>query len=106
MDTPLAKFDGLVEKYLSVPGVAAGNMMSSPGLKYKGRVFAFYYRDKMGFRLGLNFDPKKHGITKPQLLSPFKTKPPLKGWYLIDKHEMSYWESLTDMALTFTRTIK
>jgi len=35
-----------------------GKMMSSPGIKYKNKVFAFYYKDRMVFCLGKDFDPR------------------------------------------------
>lgn len=37
--------------------VAAGKMMSAPALKCKGKVFAFFYNDAMGFKLGKEFEP-------------------------------------------------
>jgi len=38
--------------------VHLGKMISSPGIKYKEKVFAFYYKKQMAFRLGKDFDPK------------------------------------------------
>lgn len=32
--------------------VTIGKMMSSPGIRYKNKVFAFYYKKIMVFRLG------------------------------------------------------
>ena len=86
--------------------IHAGKMMSSPGIKYKDKVFAFFNKDRMGFRLGPNFDPTKMGIRNAQPLSPFKTKPPLKGWYIIENGENEFWKKLTGMALEFTKSIK
>ncbi|MEQ9220019.1 MAG: hypothetical protein RLO17_18335 [Cyclobacteriaceae bacterium] len=100
------QFDSLCRKFVTLPGVETGNMMSSPGLKYNNKVFAFFYKKKMGFRLGPNFDTQKWGLKNPEPLSPFKTKPPLKGWLMIDQNEMDLWEPLAEMALTFTQTLK
>ncbi len=82
--------------------VVLGKMMSSPGLKYKDKVFAFYQNKEMGFRLGPGFDPDEFGLKEVRLLSPFKTKPPLTGWFMVDQRESEHWEELTNMALDFT----
>ena len=57
-----------------------GNMMSSPGVKYKNKVIAFYHKEEMVFRIGKDADLVKLGIPKPKFLSPFKSKPPMTGW--------------------------
>ena len=93
----------LTSKY---PDVSVGKMMSSPGLKFQDKVFAFYYKNSMGFRLGPNFNPDKFGIRNAKPLSPFKKKPPLKGWFIIDSNESDSWELLSEKALEFTTTIK
>ena len=86
-------------------GVVLGKMMSSPGLKFNNKVFAFYHKDKMGFRLGPAFNLSANGIKHAEPLSPFKTKPPLKGWYMIDVVESGLWPLLTEEALKFTQTL-
>ncbi len=97
----------IVEKHTQAnPDIHLGKMMSAPGLKYNDKVFAFYTKeDAMGFRLGEDFDPKKSGLKKHRPLSPFKKKPPLKGWYIIDKEESDKWEHLAELSLTFTKTL-
>ncbi len=99
-------FEYLEKKFTNGPDVTSGQMMSSPGLKYRNKVFAFYHKEKMGFRLGPNFDPDKMGVKNAEPLSPFKTKPPLKGWFMISKDQDDLWEPLTEMALEFTKTLK
>ncbi|MEQ8339328.1 MAG: hypothetical protein RIA62_18345 [Cyclobacteriaceae bacterium] len=106
MRTAEEQFDLICASYAGKPGVEKGKMMSSPGLKYNNKVFAFLYKEKMGLRLGPSFDPDKWGLKNPEPLSPFKVKPPLKGWLLIDQREMDLWEPFADMALTFTQTLK
>lgn len=102
-----AQFMTLVNKFSSShPEVIPGKMMSSPALKYKDKVFAFYHKGEMGFRLGPAFHPAKFGLLNAEPLSPFKTKPPLKGWYLVSEEERNSWEVLTQMALDFTMTIE
>lgn len=107
MSTAETKFISLVNKFSSADeDVYLGKMMSSPGLKYKDKVFAFFTKDEaMGFRLGENFDIKKASVQKHRPLSPFKKKPPLKGWYIIDKEESNTWEELTEHALSYTKTL-
>lgn len=86
----------LVNKFSSsYPDVILGKMMSDPALKYKDKVFAFYHKKEMGFRLGSKFDPQKFGIAETKPLSPFKTKPPLRGWFIISGNESRLWEILT-----------
>ncbi len=102
-----AYFMELVEHFTDKnKDVQAGRMMSSPGLKVNNKVFAFYSKGSMGFRLGPDFAPKQAGLKKPTLLNPFKTKGPLKGWYVVKDNEMDKWKSLTQTGLDFTRTLK
>ncbi len=101
------KFKQITERLASQNAdVHPGKMMSSPGLKLNDKVFAFYHEEAMCFRLGKDFEPEKFGLTTASFLSPFKTKPPLKAWYFIEKEEIGFWEELADMALAFTREIK
>ena len=87
------------------PDVTPGKMMSSPGLKCRDKVFAFFHKDSMGFRMGPAFDPAASGLKSIHPLSPFKTKAPLKGWYVVDKEESERWEALALSALEFTKTL-
>ena len=101
-----AHFMALVNKFSSSdPDIILGKMMSSPGLKYRDKVFAFFHKEEMGFRLGPGFDPVKFGLLQARPLSPFKTKPPLKGWFIVGAEEQRFWETLTIMALDFTISI-
>ena len=79
--------------------VTVGRMMSEPGIKYKNRVFAFYHGSEMVFRLGKDFDPKTCQIKTYSLLNPFKSKPPLSGWFQIPYSESAKWKELADRAL-------
>lgn len=87
------------------PDVIEGKMMSSPGLKCNNKVFAFHHKDQMGFRLGPSFDPVTFGLTTAAPLSPFKTKPPLKGWFMVTSDERFRWAELSALALEFTRSL-
>jgi len=106
MDTGRENFDEIVKRFKRRKGVEVGKMMSSPALKFNNKVFAFFHNERMGFRLGPDFIPKELKIKSIEPLSPFKTKPPLKGWFLVHYKEGANWVSLTDKALQFTRSIK
>ncbi len=79
--------------------VTPGKMMSAPGIRYKNKVFAFYAKKEMIFRLGKAFRPEEFRIKSYSLLSPFKTKPPLTGWFQIPYTEKGKWEKLAGQAL-------
>jgi hypothetical protein len=79
--------------------ITKGKMMSAPGIKYKNKVFAFYYKKEMIFRLGSNFDPTEHNIKNCRLLNPFKNKAPMKNWFQISCSEKERWNELAKEAL-------
>lgn len=79
--------------------VEPGKMMSSPGICYKNKVFAFFYEDEMIFRLERDFEPEKHGIGNYRLLNPFKNKPAMKDWFHIPYEYSDQWEKLARKAL-------
>ncbi len=106
MTNSAAKFDRIVTAFTAMnTDVHLGKMMSAPGLKFRDKVFAFLGKDGMGFRLGPGFDPDAFGLRNPKPLNPFKTKPPLKGWYIVDETEQDKWDALATQALAFTRTL-
>lgn len=107
MNTNEQIFDSILDKLASQnEGVVEGKMMSSRGIKYGKKVFAFFDNESMGFRMGPSFDPDEYGLMHVRPLSPFKTKPPLKGWYIVDEPESKFWEDLAGRALAFTQTLK
>lgn len=79
--------------------VEPGKMMSCEGIKYKNKVFAFYYKEKMVFRLGKGYDISKHGIEEFEYLNPFKNKPPMKGWYEIEVKYSDKWLELAESSM-------
>ncbi len=95
-----AYFDDIV-KIMTMENeyVEPGKMMSCEGIRYKGKVFAFYYNDKMIFRLGKNYDISKHGIEEFEYLNPFKNKPPMKGWYEIEVKYSDKWLELAGVSM-------
>ncbi len=97
----------LVAKYSSFDAdVHPGKMMNSPGLKFKDKVFAFYKNETTGFLLSPNFNPEKMDLIHAKPLSPFKKKPPLKGWFIIEKFDSNTWDTLAETALEFSKTLK
>jgi len=83
-----------------IAGVTLGKMMSSPGIKYNNKVFAFFYDKKMVFKLGRDFKPESLGVTGYSHLSPFKTKPPLFDWFEISSNDIDKWQLLAKEALS------
>ena len=100
MDKEEKLFQKIAEKLSGeMRTIGLGKMMSSPGIKYKGKVFVFYYKKQMVFRLGKDFNPKFFKVKKYSLLNPFKNKPPLAGWFQIPSSEQKKWETLARQAL-------
>lgn len=80
-------------------GVSRGRMMSRPALLLGEKVFAFFSKGDMVFRLGKGFDPALLGARDWEHPAPFKTKPPLFDWYHIPPAHADRWEVFTAEAL-------
>jgi hypothetical protein len=99
METAEKLFNQIVEKYThEYKNVTLGKMMSSPALKYNNKVFVFFYEQQMIFKLGEEFDPGSFGLSNVKLLNPFKTKGPLRGWFVVGYNNHSEWDKLTKLA--------
>ena len=102
METEEALFKNIASKLANEnQSISIGKMMSSPGIKYKNKVFAFYHNKEMIFKLGKQFDPASMGIEQYQLLNPFKNKPPMSGRFQIPFEYGEKWEELARQALHF-----
>jgi hypothetical protein len=88
--------DALANHY---ENVTWGKMMSSPGVRFGDKFFAFYYQKSMVCRFGRDFKPESIGISNYSLLSPFKTKPPLHDWFCITVADQERWVELATLAL-------
>lgn len=100
MEKELAKFEEIAERLSKqYKQVSIGKMMSSDGIRYKTKFFAFYYNGDMVFRLGKGADPAKMGVKKFEFLNPFKKKAPLKNWFVIPYSESKNWEKLAVFAM-------
>ena len=74
-----------------------GKMMSCSAITYKWKVIAFFYRDKMVFKLGKDYGLKDGW----EYLNPFKNKPPMIGWYVVcDSNE---WKSLAKISFKINK---
>lgn len=101
MEKSEMQFRMIVEKMSSSQeNVHEGKMMSSPGICYKKKVFAFFHQSEMTFKLGKGFEPSTVGVDEFKFLSPFKNKPPMTAWFSIDPKYMDKWETLAEIALS------
>lgn len=92
-------FDAITKKLSRQKGVKQGRMMSAPGITRNGKVFAFYWKKEMIFRLGKDFDADAFGLKDWHLLNPFKERPPMAGWFCVPYSESRHWETLAGRAI-------
>ncbi|MCB0620473.1 MAG: hypothetical protein KDC43_19285 [Saprospiraceae bacterium] len=103
MSTSDQVFASIVADLTRQDGVTVGRMMRAPGLKFRNKVFAFRQGDSMTFKLG---DPgilEQLGIDEYRVLSPFKTKPPLRDWLVVDRRYQDKWPELARIGLHLMR---
>jgi TfoX/Sxy family transcriptional regulator of competence genes len=79
-------------------GVAAGNMMGSPALTCRSKVFAFFHENEMIFKLGQTTADYMGKYPGSRFLNPFKKKPPMKGWLVVPCEYHNEWASLAVAA--------
>jgi len=94
-------FKLIVKKECKREHVELGKMMSAPGIRYKNKVYAFLWDDKIGFKLGKGFDIEGTSVSKWEYLNPFKNKAPMKAWYIIGIEHADLWEEFTELAYQF-----
>ena len=105
MEKEEMRFRAICEKLSSAhAGVAPGKMMASSAICYEKKVFAFYYKQEMIFKLGKDFDPTTANIQQFTFLNPFKNKPPMTAWFCIKAEEEEKWETLAILALEKAKT--
>lgn len=93
------QFQSIVEEMTrEYPEVSTGNMMSSPALTHKKKVFAFYYNHQMVFKLGEHTVTHMEKYPGSSFLSPFKRKPPMKGWLVVPSDYAGAWKALAETA--------
>ena len=84
----------MTERY---QGVSEGKMMASPALQYKSKIFAFYHSNSMVFKLGRDANLKeKYNVSEYKLLSPFRTKVPMKDWFVISEEHIKKWPQMAE----------
>lgn len=105
MEKSEAAFEKVKQSLLAADKqVNEGTMMGLPGIQYKGKNFAFLYKNgNMCFRLGKDFEPTSEGIHEFSLLNPFKNKPPMKDWFIIGPDYANKWTDLAGIALQHFR---
>jgi len=97
-------FTRLVEKEIERDYVELGKMMSAPGIRYKEKNYAFFFKEKVGFKLGKEFDIGAYELSHWEHLNPFKTKPPLTAWYIIGVEDVHVWEEFAGLAYDFIKS--
>ena len=81
--------------------VESGKMMSSPGISYSKKFFAFYFKKEITLKLGKDFVPADYGVKNWGHLNPFKKKAPMKNWFQFPYSEKKNWTKLTKQAMSF-----
>ena len=101
------KFHSIAKEMIEEnPKINTGNMMRSPALTYGDKVFAFFYKDQMVFKLGDHTPLHMEEYPGSTFLDPFKNKPPLKGWLVVPSEYQPHWKSLTEKAYQVIRLTK
>jgi len=100
MDILEKEFEVIVQELTQMfDGVTRGKMMHSPGIKSNNKVFAFYHQQAMTFKLGKRTDSYLLQYPESTYLSPFKSKPPMKGWLVVPAKYAQAWKALAKEAL-------
>ena len=97
-------FNRIAEKLTTEEGASLGKMMRSPAIKVQGKVLAFFHRGAMTFKLDQHTDLFMAKFPGSSYLSPFKNKPPMKGWLNVPEEFSDNWESLAVEAMKTTES--
>lgn len=101
---PQETFDDIAERMvLQHPDVSRGKMMSSPGIQYKAKNFAFLWNDHMVFKLGKGYDPETIGISDWEWLNPLKNRGPMKAWFRVTPGDLDKWGELSELARAYLK---
>jgi hypothetical protein len=93
------EFNSILQKMQSEDSeVSAGNMMRSPAISFRSKVFAFYYQEQMVFKLDAKAPSTRLEFPGSEFLNPFKNKPPMKGWLVIPARHHHQWSQLAQEA--------
>lgn len=100
MLSPESVFKEIEQDFLqNFPEGEVGNMMRADALKINGKVFCFFHEQKMTFKLGKGVDLDRPELAEATFLSPFKNKPPMKGWLIIPFSTPEMWRALAEEAM-------
>lgn len=83
--------------------VERGKMMSAEALTFGGKVFTFFSTKGggtgLGCRLGRDYPFDQLGLREIRHLAPFKTKPPMRDWILVDFADADRWADMAKISL-------
>ena len=79
--------------------LAIGKMLSSPAIEYKGRAFAFCYRDTMIIKYGDTDQLMSCGIRATQEYRPFSNRMTFSQWREVPYYYRDDWTLVAEMAL-------
>lgn len=75
------------------PEADYGKMMSAEAIIVNKKVFAFFYKNEMCFRLGENFPIADYNLDQWHHLNPFKKKVAMKAWFCISEQDSRHWKN-------------
>ena len=98
--SPLAFFSHLIKDLESnYSHLARGNMLSSPAIEYKGRVFAFCSSGNMVIKCKNPEILAEKGFRATSEYRPFKNRMILSDWREVPFYYHEDWRTLAEMAL-------
>lgn len=97
-------FDELVADYRDRPGVAFGWMMSSPGLRINGKIFAMLVRGHLVVKVPA---PRAAELVADGAGVPFEPRPgrPMREWVLVEPRSGVDWGTLAAEAFAYVATL-
>jgi hypothetical protein len=97
-------FDDVVARYRDRPGVAFGRMMSSPGLRINGKIFAMLVRGRLVVKVpaarAAELAAAGDGV-------PFEPRPgrQMREWVVLEPRASEDGERLVDEAFTYVAAL-
>jgi len=98
-------FDELVADYRDRPGVAFGRMMSSPGLRINGKIFAMLVRGHLVVRVPA---PRAAELVTDGAGVPFEPRPgrAMREWVMFEPASGVDWDVLAAEAFAYVSTLR
>ena len=97
-------FDAATERFIDQPGVVAGRLMSSQGLKVKGKIFAILVDDRLVVKLPR---PRVVELVEAGTARPFETAPGrvMKEWATFGTDDVAAWTDLVDESYAYVTSL-